>query len=358
MAERVLVIAEAGVNHNGSIDLARDLIEAAADAGADVVKFQTFVPEEVVSRFARKAEYQERTTGTAETQLEMLRRLSLPLEAYRALADHAGRRGIAFLSTPFDMPSLDLLTRDLGLDLLKLPSGEITNGPLLLAAARTGCRTILSTGMSTLDDVREALGVLAFGYVGQDDPSPAAFAAALASPAGRAAVVAKVSLLHCTTEYPAPFADTNLRAMDSLRDAFGLPVGLSDHTPGIAVPIAAVARGATIIEKHFTLDRDLPGPDHKASLTPAELAAMVTAIRQIEPAIGSGVKTPAPSEIKNMAIARKSLVARRPIKAGETFSADMLAAKRPGDGLSPMRLWDVVGRIATRDYEIDEQIAG
>lgn len=351
-----MVIAEAGVNHNGDIDLAHALIEAAAAAGADVVKFQTFVPEELVSRHARKAAYQERTTGAAESQLDMVRRLALAPSDYPLLADHARARGIGFLSTPFDLPSLDLLARDMGLDPIKLPSGEITNGPFLLATARTGAGIILSTGMSTLDEVQTALGVLAFGYLGLDAPSPARFAEAFASAEGRAALAAKVSLLHCTTEYPAPFDDVNLAAMDTLRDAFGLPVGLSDHTPGIAVPIAAVARGATIVEKHFTLDRDLPGPDHKASLVPAELADMIIAIRQVARAIGSGVKAPAPSEVKNMPIARKSVVARRPIRTGEIFTAEMLTTKRPGDGLSPMRLWGLLGRPATRDYQADEQI--
>ncbi len=351
-----LVIAEAGVNHNGDIDLARALIDAAAAAGADIVKFQTFVPEELVSRHARKAAYQERTTGSAESQLDMVRRLALAPSDYPLLADHARARGIGFLSTPFDLPSLDLLARDMRLDPIKLPSGEITNGPFLLATARTGAGVILSTGMSTLDEVRAALGVLAFGYLGLDAPSPARFADAFASAEGRAVLRAKVSLLHCTTEYPAPFGDVNLAAMDTLRDEFDLPVGLSDHTPGIAVPIAAVARGATIIEKHFTLDRDMPGPDHKASLTPAELTEMVIAIRQVAQAIGSAVKAPAPSEIRNMPIARKSLVARRAIRAGEILAADMLTSKRPGDGLSPMQLWDLLGRPATRDYEADEQI--
>jgi len=351
-----LVIAEAGVNHNGDIELARALIDAAATAGADVVKFQTFVPEELVSRHARKAAYQERTTGAAESQLDMVRRLALAPSDYPLLADHARARGIAFLSTPFDLPSLDLLARDMGLDPIKLPSGEITNGPFLLATARTGAGVILSTGMSTLDEVRAALGVLAFGYLGLDGPSPARFAAAFASAEGRAVLAGKVSLLHCTTEYPAPFGDVNLAAMDTLRDEFGLPVGLSDHTPGIAVPIAAVARGATIIEKHFTLDRDMPGPDHKASLTPDELADMVTAIRQVAQAIGSAIKAPAPSEVRNMPIARKSLVARRAIRAGEILTPDMLTTKRPGDGLSPMTFWDLLGRAATRDYEADEQI--
>ncbi len=351
-----LVIAEAGVNHNGDIDLARALIDSAAAAGADIVKFQTFVPEELVSRDARKAAYQERTTGAAESQLDMVRRLALAPSDYPLLADHARVRGIGFLSTPFDLPSLDLLARDMGLDPIKLPSGEITNGPFLLATARTGARVILSTGMSTLDEVRTALGVLAFGYLGLATPSPARFAAAFASVEGRAVLAAKVSLLHCTTEYPAPFDDVNLAAMDTLRDEFGLPVGLSDHTPGIAVPIAAVARGAAIIEKHFTLDRNLPGPDHKASLTPAELAEMVIAIRQVVRAIGSAIKAPAPSEVKNMPIARKSLVARRAIRAGEVLTLEMLTAKRPGDGRSPMQLWDLLGRPATRDYEADEQI--
>lgn len=356
MTEGVLIIAEAGVNHNGDIGLARDLIDAAADAGADVVKFQTFVPEEVISRFARKAEYQERTTGASESQLDMVRKLALPMAAYGELAAYSRARGITFLSTPFDLPSLAVLVADLKLDTIKLASGEVTNAPLLLASAAAGVRIILSTGMSTLDEVREALGVLAAGYLGIAMPTRAAFAQAFADAAGQAALLDKVRLLHCTTEYPAPFADANLRAMDTLRDAFGLAVGFSDHTPGINIPIAAVARGAVIVEKHFTLDRTMPGPDHKASLNPAELKAMVEGIRQVEAALGDGRKVPAPSEIKNIAVARRSIVARRAIAAGAAFGDGDLTAKRPGDGISPLRFWEILGTPARRAYEPDEQI--
>ncbi len=318
MTEHVLIIAEAGVNHNGDIALARDLIDAAVDAGADVVKFQTFVPEEVVSRFARKAEYQQRTTGRQESQLDMVRRLALPPAAFRDLAAHARTRGITFLSTPFDLLSLALLV-DLALDTLKIASGEITNAPLLLAASRSDRKIILSTGMSTLDDVQAALGVLAAGYLGVA-PSLQAFSAAFASTEGRRVLAEKVRLLHCTTEYPSPYAEANLRAMDTLRETFGLPVGLSDHTAGITIPIAATARGAVIIEKHFTLDRSLPGPDHAASLTPGELRAMVDAIRQVEAALGDGRKIPTNSELKNIPVARRSIVARRTIAAGTAMT--------------------------------------
>ncbi|MGQ3029532.1 MAG: N-acetylneuraminate synthase [Ferrovibrionaceae bacterium] len=356
MTDSVLIIAEAGVNHNGDIGLARALVDAAVAAGADVVKFQTFVPEEVISRFARKAEYQERTTGASETQLDMVRKLALPMTAYGELAEYSRAKGITFLSTPFDLPSLDVLVHDLGLDTIKLASGEVTNAPLLLASAAAGVEIILSTGMSTLDEVREALGVLAAGYLGQTRPTRAAIAEAFADPGGQAALRAKVRLLHCTTEYPAPFADANLRAMDTLRDAFGLPVGFSDHTPGINIPIAAVARGAVIVEKHFTLDRGMAGPDHKASLDPAELKAMVAGIRQVEAALGDGRKVPAPSEIKNIAIARRSIVTRRAVAAGAIFGDGDLTAKRPGDGISPLQFWEILGTPARRAYEPDEQI--
>lgn len=353
---RVLVIAEAGVNHNGDIKKALALIDVAADAGADVVKFQTFIPEEVISEAAPKAEYQMRTTDAGQSQLEMARGLKLSDEEHHQLVAHCAKRGIRFLSTPFDRFSLQFLVRELKVDCLKIPSGEITNAPLLLDAARSGLPIILSTGMCTLDDIRDALGVLAFGWIGSGEPSRAAFAAAFATDAGRRAVAEKLTLLHCTTEYPTPYEDVNLRAMSTLAQAFGIPVGLSDHTPGVAVSLAGVALGATVIEKHFTLDRSLPGPDHLASLAPEELKALVEGVRQVEAAMGSERKEPAPSEIKNMVIARKSLVARRAIKAGEVFAADDLAVKRPGSGVSSMRLWDYLGRPANRDYAADELI--
>jgi N-acetylneuraminate synthase len=345
----VLVIAEAGVNHNGSIDRACELVDVAARSGADLVKFQTFRADAVVTATAPKAAYQERQTGGG-AQIDMLRALELDEAAHRRLIAHCAERGIGFLSTPFDEASVDLLV-GLGLKLLKVPSGELTNGPLLLHLARTGLPVIVSTGMATLAEVEAALGVLAFGYTAAatEPPSEAAFAAARAGSAGRAALAERVTLLHCTTEYPAPVADVNLRAMDTLATSFGLPVGYSDHTPGIAVPVAAVARGATVVEKHFTLDRNLPGPDHKASLEPAELAAMVAGIRTVEAALGSPVKAPAPSERANIAIARRSLVALRAIRRGETLAEDAIGARRPGTGISPMRRWAVVGRRAACD---------
>jgi N-acetylneuraminate synthase len=353
-----IIIAEAGVNHNGSIDLALRLIDAAAEAGADMVKFQTFRSQELVSRYAAKAEYQQRTTDAAESQLEMLRRLELGVPEHERMVHHCLERGIKFLSTPFDSTSAALLVQRFGLATLKIASGEITNGPLLLQMARTGRKLILSTGMSTLGEVEAALGMLAFGFL-DEERTPSSrdeFAEAFASNSGQAALQERVSLLHCTTEYPAPYADVNLRAMDTLRIAFGLPVGLSDHTPGTTVPIAAVARGAELIEKHFTLDRELPGPDHAASLEPDELASMVRQIRATEAALGDGHKRPVPSERNNINVARKCLVARTQIRVGEAFTPTNLGAKRAGGGISPLLYWDWLGKRATRDYAIDEPI--
>ncbi|MBU5615221.1 N-acetylneuraminate synthase [Geomonas azotofigens] len=355
--KRVYVIAEAGVNHNGSLDMAKELVQVAAQAGADAVKFQTFRAERLVSGTAPKADYQKKASDANESQYAMLKRLELGEEAHGELIRHCQLHGIQFLSTPFDAESVDLLGRTLDLPTLKIPSGEVTNAPLLLKIASLQKPVIMSTGMCTLADVEAALGVLAFGYTcPQNDPGITSFQEAYASDAGQQALREKVTLLHCTTEYPAPFAEVNLRAMDTLASAFGLPVGFSDHTEGIAMPVAAVARGAVIIEKHFTLDRALPGPDHKASLEPEELSQMVQAIRQVEVALGSGTKVPAPSEVKNAAIARKSIVAAADIPAGEPFSVDNLCIKRPGGGLSPLRYWEVVGRRADRNYVKDEVI--
>lgn len=355
---QTFIIAEAGVNHNGSLKLAKQLVDVAVQAGADAVKFQTFQAEKVISRLAPKAAYQRRTTAQDESQLEMVRKLELTAEQHFELVEYCRQKNIQFLSTPFDESSVDLLVKRLDVPVVKIPSGEITNGPLLLHIARTGRPVILSTGMSTLGEVETALGVLAFGYTcPHDEPSLDAFQSAYASAEGQQALRKKVTLLHCTTEYPAPFEDVNLRAMDTLRTAFGLPVGYSDHTPGIAVPIAAVARGAVVIEKHVTLDRNLPGPDHKASLEPDELKQMVQSIRQVEQALGSGLKIPFPSEIKNISVARRSLVAACPIKKGERFTGENVIAKRPGNGVSPMLFWDYVGRRqAVKDYLPDEQI--
>jgi N-acetylneuraminate synthase len=348
------IIAEAGVNHNGSIEMAKQLIDAAAASGADAVKFQTFRAEKVISKYASKAEYQKKMTAETESQLDMVKKLELDEDAHRILIEHCRLRNIEFLSTPFDFESVDLLTHKLGLPHIKIPSGEITNGPFLLHIAKTGKPVILSTGMSTLGEVETALGVLAFGYMpSSGKPSLEKFRDAFCSEAGREILEEKVILLHCTTEYPAPFDEVNLRAMSTMRTAFGLPVGLSDHTLGIAMPVAAVALGAAVIEKHFTMDRNLPGPDHKASLEPEELKMMVEAVRQVEKALGNSQKVPTFSELKNRDIARKSLVAAKPIHAGETFSASNLTMKRPGKGLSPMKYWELIGKESKKDYDVD-----
>ncbi len=351
------VIAEAGVNHNGDPDRALALVDAAAAAGADAVKFQTFTAAALVTAAAGKADYQKATTAAAESQRDMLARLELDEAAHRALIVRARQRGIRFLSTPFDLASLRLLTEGLGLDTLKLPSGEITNAPLLLAAARSGRRVFLSTGASSLDEVERALGVLAFGYARPHDAKPgtAAFAEAYGSGEGRLALQEHVELMHCTSEYPAPVAEVNLQAMDTMRQAFGLPVGLSDHTEGINVAMAAAALGAASVEKHFTLDKTLPGPDHRMSLDPAELAALVAGIRQVEAALGDGHKRPTPSELANRDVIRKALVAARPIVRGAVIGPDDVTAKRiSGRGLSPMELWSLLGRPAGRDYAVDD----
>lgn len=351
------IIAEAGVNHNGSIDTAMKLIDVAAEAGVDAIKFQTFRAEKLVSRMAPKAEYQTKTTDTAESQLEMLKKLELDEAAHNSLIKYCKARNVLFISTPFDLESLDLLINVFDLPQIKIPSGEITNGPLLLKAARSGKKIILSTGMSNLGEVETALGVLAFGYTQHNkQPSLLAFQESFCSKLGQRALLEKVVLLHCTTEYPVPYAEVNLRVMDTLRSTFGLPVGLSDHSEGIAIPIAAVARGADIIEKHFTLDRNLPGPDHKASLEPAQLKEMVQSIRQVEEALGNSLKIPAATELKNRLMARKSLVAVQRIKKGEMFSENNISIKRPGTGISPMNFWDWLGKVAERDYEEDEVI--
>lgn len=351
------IIAEAGVNHNGSLPMALKLIDVAAEAGADSVKFQTFKATSVISQFAPKAEYQQSSTGKEGGQLEMVRKLELSFADHHVLLGHCKKRDIEFLSTPFDVESARFLVRGLGLEEVKIPSGEITNAVLLYEIARLGKPVILSTGMSTLGDIENALGVLAFGYLNDGQrPSKDAFIAAYVSDAGQTVLAEKVTLLHCTTEYPAPFEDTNLRAMEELRNAFGLPVGLSDHTDGIAIAIAASALGATIVEKHFTLDRTLAGPDHKASIEPVQLSAMVAGIRQVTMALGNGRKRPTLPELKNMPIARKSLVAACPIRAGDLLTEANIAIKRPGGGVSPFEYWRVLGCPAGRDYCKDEAL--
>jgi N,N'-diacetyllegionaminate synthase len=333
MTNRTLIIAEAGVNHNGDLGLAMQLIDAAAEAGASLVKFQTFSAERQVTPTATKADYQNQTTLSNETQHEMLRRLELTEEMHHELIAHCTTRNIGFFSTGFDVESVDLLL-SLGQKHFKIPSGEITNLPYLRHVGQLGKAVILSTGMSTLGDIESALDVL--------------------EQAGTAR--AQITVLHCTTEYPTPMNEVNLRAMQSIQAAFGVAVGYSDHTLGIEVAIAAVAMGATVIEKHFTLDRNLPGPDHKASLEPEELKAMVAAIRNIEVALGDGIKRITSSEARNKTVVRKSLVASETIKAGEAFSAQNITAKRPGTGISPMRWDEVKGLVASRDFVVDELI--
>lgn len=332
-SKHIIIIAEAGVNHNASMEMARRMVREAARAGADYVKFQTAVPELVISSIAPKAEYQKETTGEGESQLDMCRSIHLPLSAYAELAELCREEGIGFMSTPFDLVSIDTLA-PLGMDYWKIPSGEITNLPYLRKIASKGGKVILSTGMSTLDEVETAVSVLEKGGIPRRD----------------------VILLHCTTQYPTPMEDVNLRAMDTLATLGCGGIGYSDHTLGIEVPIAAGARGAAVIEKHFTLDKNLPGPDHRASLEPAELKAMVDAVRNIEVALGTGVKTAAPSEVANINVARKSIVAARDIKCGETFTEENITVKRPGGGINPMLWDDVIGKRASRDFAYDTLI--
>jgi len=356
----IKIIAEAGVNHNGSLDLALKLVDAAVDAGANIVKFQTFKAAKLVTAEAKQADYQSRNIGTKESQLSMLTRLELSFEDHLKLVEYCSEKKIEFLSTAFETESLEFLVNNIGLKTLKVPSGEITNAPFLLEHARTGCDLILSTGMASLAEIEQALGVIAFGLVSnsREPTSTQDFEQAYASAEGQAAIKSKVTLLHCTTEYPAPVNEINLRAMDTIKNSFDLPVGYSDHSEGISIPIAAAAREAVLIEKHFTLDRTMEGPDHKASLEPQELKAMVDAIRAIEKALGRKIKAPTASEISNKPIARKSLVISKTLRAGDVFRADHLDVKRPGNGVSPFKYWDVIGSVATRNYVEGELLDG
>jgi N,N'-diacetyllegionaminate synthase len=331
---KTLVIAEAGVNHNGDIALAKKLIAAAAEAGADLVKFQTFIAKNIVSKTAPKADYQKNTTDLAESQQEMIQRLELTREDHIELMNECEKCGIGFFSTAFDHDSVRLLEDLHALDYVKVPSGELTNLPYLRFLTRHGKPVLLSTGMATLGEIEAAIEAVEQAGTPRD----------------------RITVLHCTTEYPAPMDEVNLNAMVNMGKAFGVAIGYSDHTQGIEVSIAAVALGASVIEKHFTLDRYLPGPDHLASLEPEELKAMVAAIRNIEKAMGNGIKRPGLSELKNKPIARKSLVAAQPIRKGEPFTVENLVAKRPGTGVSPMRWDEVIGRIAPRDFGEDELI--
>ena len=327
----VYIIAEAGDNHNGDFHLALKLIDVAVGSGADCVKFQTFVTEEVISRRAKKAEYQKASTGSDESQFEMVKKLELSFKDFQDLNAYCQSKRIQFLSTPFDLPSIAFLDT-LDMPFWKIPSGEVTNLPYLLAIAKTKKPVVMSTGMCEMTEIRAAMEVL------------------------RANGTPKITLLHCNTEYPTPFEDVNLRAMLTMKEHFGVDVGYSDHTKGIEVPIAAVAMGATIIEKHFTLDRNMQGPDHKASLEPQELADMVKSIRNIEKSLGNGVKVPSPSERKNIEIARKSIVARCTIKKGDFLTEENITTKRPGNGISPMRWFEVLGTKAIHDFGEDDLI--
>ena len=327
--KRAYIIAEAGVNHNGSLDIARGLVDAAKLCGADAVKFQTFRTERLVTRDAEKAQYQKRTSSGGDSQFDMLKKLELSEDNFRVLFAHCNKIGIEFLSSPFDEESADLLD-SLGMATFKIPSGEITNHPLLKHVAQRGKPVILSTGMSTLGEVEEAVGIFnAYG-------------------------TPHLTLLHCVTEYPAPYGETNLNAMITLRTAFGLDIGYSDHTPGIEIPLAAVALGAIVIEKHFTLDNEMDGPDHRASLNPDDFGRMVLAIRNVEQAMGDGIKRPAPCELQNIGIARKSIVAAETIKKGGIISLDKLSIKRPGYGIQPKDINKLVGLRSNRTISKDE----
>lgn len=329
----IFIIAEAGVNHNGSLELAKKLIDVASYAGADAVKFQTFKADKLVSKTAPKAQYQTQTTDAAETQYEMIKKLELDEAAHHELLSYCKNKKILFLSTPFDHESIDLLDR-LGMAIFKIPSGEITNLPYLRRIGSLGKEVILSSGMADLGEIEDALDVLTASGTPKE----------------------RITILHATTEYPCPIEDVNLRAMRTIEKAFGIKAGYSDHTNGIEVPIAAAAMGAKVIEKHFTLDKTMEGPDHKASLEPHELIAMIGAIRNIEKALGNGIKKPSKSEAKNMSVARKSIVAAQPIRNGELLTETNLTIKRPGNGISPMRFDEIIGTVAQKDYHKDELI--
>ncbi len=353
----VTVIAEAGVNHNGSLDRAIEMVDVAAEIGVDVVKFQTFNADALATRSAPKADYQKETTEESESQLDMLRALELDVHAHRTLIQRCDEKGVQFLSTPFDLGSLDLLANDLDIAILKIGSGELTNAPLLHAAARAGRDLILSTGMATLDEVQTMLGVVAHGYLNESRPSQTAFMQAFESAQGQAVLKSRVTLLHCTSSYPTPDSDVNLKAIETLRAKFDLPVGFSDHSEGIVHAIASVALGACVIEKHYTLDKDLPGPDHKASATPDELKDLVEGVRRVSAGLGDGCKEPRPAEMSNLAIGRKSLVACAPINAGDVFTTENLTVKRPGTGMRPELYWSLLGTHAARAYAPDDLIA-
>lgn len=353
---KTFIIAEAGVNHNGSLELAYKLVDAALEAGADAVKFQTYKTENLVTKTAKQAKYQEKNIGKATSQFDMLKNLELSYTDFRKLNTYCEKRGIKFLSTPFDLESIDFLIQELGLDLIKIPSGEITNAPYLHKIASYGVNMILSTGMATVKEIHYALAFIAYGLAKKPEIKLDKVYEFYSTDKAKELLKEKVRILHCTTEYPTPYDEINLNAMDLMRKEFDLEVGFSDHSEGIAVSIAAVAKNASIIEKHFTLDNNMSGPDHKASLNPSELKVMIQSIRVIEKALGSDIKEPTQSEIKNKSVARKSLVAAKIIKKGELFSTENLTVKRPGTGIEPFYYWDYIGKTATKNYEEDEVI--
>ena len=356
--KNTFVIAEAGVNHNGDLKQALELVRIAASAGADAVKFQTFKAELIASKHAERADYQNRNIGDDGSQLSMLKSLELSDDDHHVLASASKKLNIEFMSTPFDERSVDFLGRDIGVQRIKIGSGELTNAPLLMKIASAGLPAILSTGMASIAEIELALGVLAFGYLGQNNvmPSISNFYSAFLDSQGKALLKKYVTLLHCTSDYPAEPNTINLRAMDHLEAAFALPVGLSDHSQGISVAVAAVARGAKVIEKHFTLNCESKGPDHRASLEPKQLHEMCNAIRTVELSLGSGVKEPNAIEYKTAMVARKSLVALCNVARGELFSDKNLGVKRPGSGISPAEYWSYLGQPSERDYSSDELI--
>jgi len=356
LSRRVFVIAEAGVNHNGELDIALSLVDRAVEAGADAVKFQTFTAEELVTKQAEKADYQKNNSDSGESQFQMLKKLELSVEEQKKVFQHCSSRGIQFLSTPFDNKSLRFLSEELGLETLKIPSGELVNGPFLLDFARTNKNIILSTGMSSLEDIEVALSVIAFGLLGRKDPSIEAFKESFESNEGKELLNRKISLLHCISEYPAPKKNINLKSMLTIKEKFSLRTGYSDHSEGNVVAISAAALGAEIIEKHFTLDKNFEGPDHKASLDPIELKEMISLIREVEKALGDGLKKPTEIELKNRLTSYKSIIASKDIALGEEFTVDNLSFKRPGTGISPMEYWNLLGKKSKQNYKAEDLI--
>ena len=355
--KKTTIIAEAGVNHNGYIENAFKLVDIASEAGADYIKFQTFQASELIDRKTKKADYQKAMTDEQESQYEMLKRLELPFSAFEDLFEYSNKKNIKFMSTAFDQNSLEFLNRKLGMSINKIPSGEITNSPFLLEHAKSKNNLILSTGMSTISEIEDALSVIAFGFLNEEKkPSIDNFNKAYQSAEGKRALKEKVTLLHCTSEYPAPNQNLNLLAMNEIKKYFDLKVGYSDHSIDIDASIIAVSMGARVIEKHFTIDKTMDGPDHAASLNPEELSELIRKIRDIETIKGNSEKKPTRGEIKNKKLVRKSIVAKGTIYKGDLFSEKNLSVKRPGNGISPMRIWDILGKKSTREYQHDEQI--